>query len=97
MRALGATRGQLVLTVMVEGLWIAAVAWAGSILLSLFSTWVLNGVLGRMWLATPLDYHVRASAIPWLAVVAGTIAIVASGIPAWQASIREPRALLIAT
>ena len=25
------------------------------------------------------------------------IAIVASGIPAWQASIREPRALLIAT
>jgi putative ABC transport system permease protein len=96
MRAVGATRWQLLLTVIVEGTWIAFVAWIGSILLALPATWVLNGVFGRMWLATSLDYTVSLSAIPWLAAVAGTIAIVASGFPAWRASTREPRELLTA-
>ncbi len=96
MRAIGATRWQLMVAVIVEGTWIAVVAWIGSIAVSIPATWVLNNVFGRMWQSTPLDYHLSVAAIPWLAVVAGTIAIASSAFPAWRASTLETRALLSA-
>lgn len=94
MRAVGATRRQLLMLVVVEGAWIAAAGWIGSVVVSIPATIVLARVFGRMMLAAPLDVHFSVSALPALAAVSGVVALVASALPAWRASLLEPRALL---
>ena len=69
MRALGASRAQLLLLVLVEGGWIAVAGWIGSLILSIPATFVLDDVFGRTMLATPLDVAFSGVAIsrspPW--------------------------------
>ncbi|MEO8449243.1 MAG: ABC transporter permease [Gemmatimonadota bacterium] len=96
MRAVGATRWQLILLVVAEGGCVALAGWLGSIAVSLPATYLLNNAFGRMMLGTPLDLYLSAGAIPALGAVAATVALFASGLPAWRASRLEPRALLVA-
>lgn len=96
MRAVGATRSQLLVLIVVEGAWIAFVGWLGSIVIALPATYMLDVAFGRMMLGMPLMYVVSAAAIPSLAAVSGVIALIASGVPAWRASLLEPRELLVA-
>jgi putative ABC transport system permease protein len=95
MRAVGATRSQLLVLIVVEGAWIAFVGWLGSIVIALPATYALDVAFGRMMLGMPLVYVVSATAIPALAAVSGVIALIASGVPAWRASLLEPRELLV--
>ena len=96
MRAVGASRRQILVILLAEGLWISCIAYVGSVLLSIPATYLLDTVFGTMMLGTPLDVAFSGPAIVALAAVSLGVAIAASGIPAWRAASLEPRRLLTA-
>jgi len=86
MSAVGATPRTLAFLVWCEAMLLALVSWFGACVVSLPVTWVMEGVAGRLFFETPLDFTVSGGAVAaWLALVVA-LAGVSSVHPALRAA-----------
>lgn len=86
MRAIGASTRSVLQIVIVEGLLIGAMSWALGVALSIPLSLALGGAIGQALLQLPLRFTFSvAGAVIWLATVM-SLALVASLLPAWNAS-----------
>lgn len=86
MRAVGASDGSILRIVLVEGLTVGVISWIFGSLLAYPIGKFLSDTVGTELLEAPLNYRFAMNwAFIWLALVIG-IALIASFLPAWNAS-----------
>ncbi|MBN1992025.1 MAG: ABC transporter permease [Anaerolineae bacterium] len=86
MRSIGASNGAVLKLVMVEGMLIGLLSWLLAMLLAIPLSGVLSYAVGQALLQTPFDYAFSIEgALLWLALVV-VISLIASYIPARNAS-----------
>ncbi|MCB9160135.1 MAG: FtsX-like permease family protein [Caldilineaceae bacterium] len=86
MRAIGASNGAIQRIVIVEGVIIGMLSWFIGAMLAFPAGWGLSSAVGAILFQTALPYSFSAGGVfTWLAIVA-VLAIVASSLPAWNAS-----------
>lgn len=84
MRAVGASTGQVLHVVIVEGVLIAALSWVAALAISVPATVLVESITGNMFTQAPLVTSFSALGIGlWLAIVV-LLAAVASAIPALE-------------
>ena len=86
MRATGATTARVIQVVVVEGIVIAVLSWVVAVVISIPATLVVENVTGQMFIETPLIASFSALGIGlWLAIVI-VLSMIASAIPALEAT-----------
>ena len=92
MRSIGAMDGQIIKTVIIEGLLIGLMSWCLAVVLSLPITYLLSSIIGLAIFSTPLGFSFTwLGLVIWLGLVL-VLASLASVIPAYNAvrlTIRE--------
>jgi putative ABC transport system permease protein len=85
-RAVGATGRSVLSIVLVEGLTVAALAWLAGSLLAVPLGWVMGHAVGVSFIKVPLDFSFALiGVVVWLAMAAA-LAVIASWVPARNAS-----------
>jgi putative ABC transport system permease protein len=97
MRAIGATRAQLMILIISEGAFVAIAGLFGAVILAIPASYALNAAFGNMMLAMPLAMHPSTLALPILLAITALVTLVAAGLPALRAANLEPRVLLTTT
>jgi putative ABC transport system permease protein len=86
MRAIGASNGAIVRIVMIEGLLIGSLSWLAGSLLALPMGSLLSDSVGQAIFRSALDYKFSTGGVAlWLAIVLA-LSVIASFLPAWNAS-----------
>jgi ABC-type antimicrobial peptide transport system permease subunit len=97
MRAIGATRAQLMTLIISEGAFVALAGLLGAVLLAIPASYALNAAFGNMMLLMPLAMHPSVAALPALLMITTLVTLTAAGLPALRAANLEPRTLLTTT
>jgi putative ABC transport system permease protein len=86
MSALGAAPRTLATHVWLEGLFVGLLSWLAAVLLTMPVSWALEVTCGRIFLKTPLDFHVSVRALALWLVLVLVLATLSSFHPALRAA-----------
>ncbi|MBN1994623.1 MAG: FtsX-like permease family protein, partial [Anaerolineae bacterium] len=94
MRAVGASNGAILQIIIVEGILIGILSWLVAIVVALPISKLLSNLIGQQLLGTELTYTFSLfGTLMWLAVVI-VLSVIASFLPAWNASRMTVREVL---
>lgn len=85
MRAIGASNRSIFQIVIMEGVFIGLISWVFGTLLAIPIGFQMSGIVGQALLQTPLDYTLSFASIGLWLVAVVVLAVLASGVPAWNA------------
>jgi putative ABC transport system permease protein len=97
MKAVGATSGRIVSSVVIEALFTAATSYIAALLLSLPLTWAVEGLIGRIGFLAPLPFVVSPGAILTWAGLVAVATLAATLPPAYRAATLSVREALVVT
>jgi putative ABC transport system permease protein len=86
MRATGASEWIVLQSLLVEGVFIGAMSWPGAVLLAWPISLIISNSLGLQFVGSPLNYTFSVGGAGFWLIVVLVLAILASFLPAWNAT-----------